>query len=547
MVDIIVKRIPTEILLQIFHICKDCQDSAQYLFNLSLVCRLWREVVQGCPTLWSDIWLDVSSDMPKLERQVKYQLERAGDTLLSLAIEFPSHSARRWTEQECAARSVQLAEVVRGSMPRWKLFRMRAYLRETRLFFDNCVGHTPHLSHITIALSDIKFEAGVSRLSIPFQRPVGADSGPPIQASFMSCLPIYPSLGASITSLEVDVTSIHPHTSDLIAMLLSCPNLVRYHLRGGFGQTIGIISDPVQVPLPHLLDLRVSGLRDSVYILGALRFEGLRSLSIDVFYFPPVLQDILESIFRSCTLLTAVNINGSMFDRLDAPLLSGFTWQPVVLPSVKQFTFSRANAALLQLFRQLSLPCAQTLEIHRAPCDVAYHLMSSSAQLASASFFELVDAPLHHAPITTLPNPDTIVIVGSLELLSYIDAPNLCALSLTNTKGYHNIASNIRSLIERSTPPLRKLRLIGVHQLTDEDLIWCLRRLPFVEELEIGSSLLSDITLRALAAPSPPKQGADVGVLLPRLRSANFWDNYPTPHGLAALAASRSAVAWTYD
>ncbi|KDQ17042.1 hypothetical protein BOTBODRAFT_223885 [Botryobasidium botryosum FD-172 SS1] len=542
----IIERIPIEILVQIFRIYKESGDNLmQHLFDLSLVCRLWREVIQACPALWSDICLSLSTG--KAEQQAKYQLARAGSTLLSLTIlsgkgcEWDGKRKRSDSEEESARElSVRLASIFHDTMFRWKSLVMYTHLHETQPFLDNCVGYTPNLSEVTIILGNVDSNVDVvpPRLSIPVQRPAGVDSGPPVIASFKSFLPIYPLLGTSITSLDVDVRHIRARTIDLIAMLLSCPNLVQYELCGGLCQTIGEVPDPVLVPLPHLLDLRVMGFLDLEHLLGALRFEGLRSLSLDVSRYSSALQGALQSLFRTCVLLTTVHIAGCSCERLGGPLPPGPT---IVLPSVKHFALE-TDTALHQFFRRLSLPRAQTIEIRRVPYDVAHQLMSSSPQLTSASFGEIFGALPHHTPITVLPHLTKVKIWGPAKLLGYIDAPSLSELILLNLGGRSASISKVRILIERSTPPLRKLHLMRP-SLSDEDLIWCLRRLPLIEELVVtGASDVSDVTLRALGA----EQDADVGVLLPHLRSATFRHNRTTADSFALLAASRDTVTWTY-
>ncbi|KDQ17078.1 hypothetical protein BOTBODRAFT_172669 [Botryobasidium botryosum FD-172 SS1] len=399
----VAERVPAEILVQIFEIrLKDrgYGHSTHDLLRFSLVYRFWRAAIQGCPTLWSDIWLDVPT-CRSMERQAAYQLKRAGSTLLSLTIRFPYVYD---VETPVAALPARLANIFRDTMVRWKSFEMHAHPHAVQSFLSRCAGSTPNLSKLTITFKDLT-RSFLPSLSIPFQRPVQAESGPPVVASIGHFLPRYASLGAAITRLSVRVLTFRLH--DFTTMLLSCPNLVQFDLAGSDSVRNGRMGDtshPVIVPLLHLLDLRMSYIDEP------------------------------------------------------APLLE------------------------------------------------------------------------------------------SVEFISFVDAPSLTELSLLMHK-IRPISSYdptlVCDLIDRSCPPLRRLSLTWIG-LADEDIIWCLQKLPLLEELVIIGGAMSDATLRALAIPPPTEQGADQEVLLPRLRRANLWSPHTTEQGLKALAACRNTVTWKH-
>ncbi|KDQ17079.1 hypothetical protein BOTBODRAFT_224684 [Botryobasidium botryosum FD-172 SS1] len=528
---VVIKRIPTEILTLIFHMYKSRdkgnEDSTQHLFRLSLVCRSWREVIQGCPTLWSDIWLRVSPD--KAECQATYQLGRAGDTLLYLTILFPWHSERKWTKEESAALPVRLAYIFCDTTSRWKSFRIWAQSYETQLFLDNCAGYTPNLSNFNIKL-----------------RPPEIESSLPLVASFAGFFPTHSSLGASVTKLYLNASGTHLHPADLIGVLLSCPNLVQFHLLGAPDTMMGDISDTLTASLPHLVNLGMAGFQDPERLLGALNLVALQSLMICMHRCSPAMQCALQSIFQTCNSLTKVDITNPTVDLPNEPpsprcLVRGRT----VLPSLKHFTSSHADATIFPLFRQLSFPEAQTIEIRAAPCDVAYNLLSSSPQLASALFFDVFGTLPQHTPIVYLPYLSSIDLVKCLGFLNHVDAPGPSKLSLTQAgrgcPSHH--PTLVRGLIERSDPPIRILHLCLL-DYTDEDILWCLRRLPLLKELMIRGTAMTDATLCALEMPRPSEQGVVPDLLLPLLESAVIGNDLVTAQAFAALAASRKAVTW---
>ncbi|KDQ17080.1 hypothetical protein BOTBODRAFT_172671 [Botryobasidium botryosum FD-172 SS1] len=563
----IIYQIPTETLLQIFrtiqldnrienHILDDQLDSTQILFCLSRVCRLWRKIIWGCPTLWSDICLNIgridTGDVSRVKRQATGRLERAGGVLLSLTILFPyEYDEERWTGEESAEiLPVQLANIFRDTMSRWKSFRMHAHPIEIQSFLDSCTGPTPNLSRIIIKLRDIDLGGIPRTLFIPFQRPGGVDSGSPVVARFTSILPIYSSLGTSVTELRVNVSDGRLRTIDLITMLLSCPNLIEFSVIGEPKSSMtGDIPNPVVVPLLHLVQLHLWRIRDPEHLLGALRLQALQSLTIYWVHWSPAMQDALQRISQTCTSLISLDIDGDASDTTqDAP--DFLAWESPTFPSVERFKLQSDHLINLCLRRSaLSLPQAQEFALGVVPLDIAYHLLSSSTQLKSLSLYSVnADVVPRDAPIITLPHLLSInagIYFGYL-ILSYITAPNLselliddrCVLSM----------DVIRDLIARSNPPLRKLRLYG-EGLADADVLWCLQRLPLLEELEIAGTEMSDATLRALEAPPPSEQGDVPDILLPQLRSATIgqghtFNEHITTQGFAALTTSRLTVDW---
>ncbi|KDQ17096.1 hypothetical protein BOTBODRAFT_224862 [Botryobasidium botryosum FD-172 SS1] len=127
-----IERVSSEILTQIFEHCKDqaYENTKSCLFCLSHVCRFWKSVVHISPTLWSDIWLDVSTSM--VVEQATYWLKRAGQTQPSITVVFPLYDESDdddvWRgfigagDESTDALLVRLAGIVGGVMHRWKKF-----------------------------------------------------------------------------------------------------------------------------------------------------------------------------------------------------------------------------------------------------------------------------------------------------------------------------------------------------------------------------------------------------------------------------------------
>ncbi|KDQ17094.1 hypothetical protein BOTBODRAFT_224854 [Botryobasidium botryosum FD-172 SS1] len=400
-------------------------------------------------------------------------------------------------------------------MPRWKRLVLAAPPHEIRLFLDICTGYTPNLSNLSIELrgEPRSFSDESPILLIPFQRSSEAGLGPPASTSFTNCLPLFPSFGPAVTELAVNATA---HITDYINMLLTYPNLVRCDLAG------------------------TSWLIDPEHLLGALRLEALQSLCIIDFEWAQAMPGVLRRAFQTCDLLTTINITrGRPEPHSDGGLPSPSNWGWITLPSVKNFTWY-ASAVAYPLHR-LSLPRVQTFRVGNIPYDIAYSLVSPSTQLTSASISDLVGEVPQHASIITFPNLSSLYLGGSLELLGCMSTPHLNALTLTEDNVDHQPPASelLRGLIERPNPLVHELRLYNIG-FSDEEAIWCLRRLPHIETLRIQGCLVSDVILHALEIPPPSEQGVDIP--LPRLKWAMFILNSRlTAQGIMSLASSRNA------
>ncbi|KDQ17065.1 hypothetical protein BOTBODRAFT_172661 [Botryobasidium botryosum FD-172 SS1] len=462
-----------------------------------------------------------------------YQLEHAGNTPLYLTILFPyKYGEKPWTKKESTqALSVRLANIFRDTMPRWKFLQMRARRTQVQLFVNGCTGPTPNLSRIYIKLrTKPGHRASPPTLSIPFWRPAEVDLGPSVLAGFGSVLPIYCdlSVGARVTRLAVQVPVID--LQDFITMLSSCPNLVVLDVTGRKpGATVTGVLGPNMVPLSHLVDLRMSYIRNPARLLGMLRLEALQSLRVDHCDWTLSMSGVLQNIFQTCRSLTTVDMEESMLSSratIDPPV----TGEWIVLPSVTHFRMF-GDLVIYSLLWRILLPQLITATIN------TYGATSHPAPIV---------------PIVTFPSLSSIwITTPSLEVISLVNAPNLTEFALILGCHYgpphpHHSAL-VRNFINTSGPALRKLSLSGIG-LGDKDIIWCLQRLPLLEGLDIRDANMSNITLRALGVPPSYEQGDIFDVLLPRLRLASFGRCYhTTAEGFAALAACRPAVVWTRE
>jgi len=198
------------------------------------------------------------------------------------------------------------------------------------------------------------------------------------------------------------------------------------------------------------------------------------------------------------------------------------------------------------LLQPLTLPHAEKLDITEAPSNILYRFVSSSIELRELTLHGFPSIPHNSDPIpafppASLPALTSLRIFGTPEPLNYLHTPQLKSLSLGRAL-YQLVplGEYLRNFINRSAPPLSTFRLSSV-DVTDDDILWCLERLPDVEYFSISHCPVSDAIPRALAKPPSLERSTDW--LLPRLTKIGFNINtLIRPSSVIELLASRKSV-----
>ncbi|KDQ16988.1 hypothetical protein BOTBODRAFT_172598 [Botryobasidium botryosum FD-172 SS1] len=131
-------------------------------------------------------------------------------------------------------------------------------------------------------------------------------------------------------------------------------------------------------------------------------------------------------------------------------------------------------------------------------------------------------------------------IKHSPDFIGHIRAPRLESIEVRgNSSKNMEMTTSLGDMIEGSAPSA--LRSLSMHfvDVADENIIWCLKRLPSLETLRIGSCSVSDGVLQALATPTSGEKGTEW--LLPRLTEMELVENPGmTPDGVVELIRSRN-------
>ncbi|KDQ17101.1 hypothetical protein BOTBODRAFT_30474 [Botryobasidium botryosum FD-172 SS1] len=534
-----IHHVPPEIFREVFKfsIALDFREipggATLHLIRLSHVCRLWRQVILNCSALWSDICLDLSSKEP--EKQAAHWLEYGGSVPLSIRIENSFQFDEEDMQVDEEGLLLRLADILRGTMDRWTSFSISVWPEQAKLFLENCKGFTSNLVELSTDLINDDSDEPLP-LPIPFNLPPGFTPTHPISASSRYCIPIYGSLGASITDLDVYTGPGDVDIEDYVRMLAACPNITKCNIEGAYSHVISNPAISRQISLPHLTDLRFSGFRNVDQLINHLRSRALVSLRIFEFEWSTALGVALGTIFRICSQLVVVEIVAADEDHVEA--LSPPPEGSPVLPSLSRLQIDAHNS-IYSLLRLLSTPHICTLDIGDVPFDSVRGLISFSTQLSSATFRKVRAAPQSTTPLFNLPALSWLTIVDSPRLLDHITAPQLQHFTLNSSNNPDGSTStSLRDFMARSNPALRTLKFIYL-DIGDDDLLWCLGRLPQVEILEVEKCPVSDAVFRALCAPSSVE--ISDSPLLPRLHHVRFYLNHDmTPSGAIEFFASRN-------
>jgi len=251
-------------------------------------------------------------------------------------------------------------------------------------------------------------------------------------------------------------------------------------------------------------------------------------------------MNALWNVFGSSHSLSSIAITDEDPEYENDATPAPFHGNSLTLDAVTSFEVC-GNPLVRPLLQHLTLPRIQKLDLAKAPFNVVHRFISSSADLRNLSLYGVTQIPANLNPVPiSFPVLSSLYISGFPRLLDYIHAPQLDHLVLKcSPKRAANSRTSLRTLIERSAPVLTSLHLRGV-DTTDEDIFWCLDRLPHLEAFSLSSCPITDAVLHALAVPPSPEQGT--GWLLPRLKTIGFDHNtHVTPQGVIKLLTSRSS------
>ncbi|KDQ21304.1 hypothetical protein BOTBODRAFT_141576 [Botryobasidium botryosum FD-172 SS1] len=520
----VVNRLPAESLLDIFKFEPDS------FLGFSHVCRQWRELIHGCSLFWATIKICLSN--LELDQQAAYWLERAGNRSLSIIIQ----SKHFRNDPEDDDQLVPLARILRGHMARCEELEIVALPQQIRRFVEACAGDTPLLRQMIVNVPyEYRNEDPLDLylpLVIPFTLPSDHASPPCTIVRFQAWFPMFLSFGAAITELDIEGSVTIGRTDDLLHMLRSCPNLVKFDLYGEM-KRIGESSHDALVVLPHLTNLRTPYIPDVENLLDYLDLPSLQCLDVYEFEWAEVMVDTFWDLFYDCPSLSDISLAYSIrCAETDPPDLVEDT---LSLPLVTHFKF-RGNVVANTLLRRLALPNVQELDLRDVPSDIVHELISFSTQLRRASFRGSMEI-IEELPTIILPTLVSLEIARGFEYIDRLHLPQLSSLKLSGTYGLPHdppelfLGTSLSALMGRSAPPLVTLRLEHL-DVSDQSLIWCLERLPLLEELYLLNTATTDAVLHAVAY-------RDGNPIVPRLTRFKFYSIPITPAGVISFLSSR--------
>ncbi|KDQ16986.1 hypothetical protein BOTBODRAFT_172595 [Botryobasidium botryosum FD-172 SS1] len=311
------------------------------------------------------------------------------------------------------------------------------------------------------------------------------------------------------------------------------PNLV-WHRSGGLCQNNrlhSIFYNPWPA-CPNLKELFLAGLHWTTLIFHSpsaglveisrptyLHIEDLKGVGkVLPFIHAPSMQRFYHS--ESSDSLTEVQIwpCASYIEADDRGYVPRFEGQPIALEAVN----------------------AQVLNLTDIPLDIARPLALSTTHLGSAAFIAISQCPGRSLHSISLPALTSIRVESSPSLLGHIRAPRLesievCGDSATNME----MVASLSDLIEHSAPLALHYLSMSFVTAADENIVWCLKRLPLLETLKIGTCSVSDVLSRALSTPFSGEKGPKW--LLPRLTEIELVENSGmVPASVIKLIKSRN-------
>ncbi|KDQ16523.1 hypothetical protein BOTBODRAFT_186534 [Botryobasidium botryosum FD-172 SS1] len=531
------RRLSADIIHNIYRQCSDTEA----LIKISHVCQMWRRTLHNSTEFWMTIDLNSRKRDPDLK--AAYWLARSGDRLLTIQV----HSG--WgagdIQQVLAVEAciVRLAITLRNCMSRWESVNIRTHSRAIDLIISICSGYALSLKSLIVQATERSLGTE-ERLLIPLYLPIEHQaSNIALCVSIHGYIPRFTTFGLLFTDLAVQYDFVTtPKADDILRMLQSCPNLGRCHLNAIGSDHIGAPSLLTETVMHRLTHFSMSWSEDAENIFNFIQFPALQSIILQQVDWTTAAMGSLWRVLRASRFVSYIVITDEdpAYESNTTP--APFHEDMLTLEAVTSLEVC-GNPLTRPILQRLSLPHVQKLDLTEAPFDVVHRYISTSTDLRDLSLHGVIDIPMDPSPIpVSLPALASLYITGFPGIIDYMHTPHLRSLVLIHEPtGPARLPASLRALIERSSPALTTLGLHGI-DITDEDIIWCLERLPQVENLDLSSCSISDAVLRALAAPPSSQLETASYRLLPRLERIELSNNtHVTPQGVIEFLAARNS------
>ncbi|KDQ18064.1 hypothetical protein BOTBODRAFT_29382 [Botryobasidium botryosum FD-172 SS1] len=550
--DAPIHRFPDDVLIKLFE--------AYYAFTmfwgkrilcLARVCRLWRALIHSSPLFWTRLHLSRMDRDPV--SVAKLWAKRSGSCPIWIWIEElgPGRDEES-SDDHSTPLIVRVAETLQRSVSRWEDLWIAATPPDLALFFGVCKGPVPKLHRTQISIPD-EYDAQTRVvLPIAFERDSSSAGGMVLRIadSLNLHIPTFlPSFSFQVTTLGLKLR-YHDTADAILNLLQSCPNLTHLDVHGWRSLGIGQPSRPRSrtITLAHLVDLSIREITSMTDLFDFLILPSLRSFEFlyQDDWEDPLSATIVQFLQRHDELTTLSLTSDCHFEDLDdtpdPPSLTKITLPHVTALSVQGGCFTQ------HILQRLDLPCLETLTTKNIPSSAVTYLMQSTACLRTASLSATTvlksglgiptNTPLSALSLTSLE------ISLMLKDPIHVYFPQLATLLIRDYCRSDGVGTSLRHLIEHSSPPLVSLVLIWT-KITDNELIWCLERLPLIQKLElVDCPNVSDSFLIALSAPRPLDNHN--GYLLPQLRLIGLtYMAHMAPRAVVDMLSARCNTVFT--
>jgi hypothetical protein len=250
---------------------------------LSHVCRLWRSIALGLPTLWTTYRYDSCifyPPGPSLHRLEAY-LERSGSHLVDLKFDF--RIAQGNSHYECGSRLQMLAKIM-AHVTRWRRVVITTDKNTPILdLLDNFkMASAPNLEHFAVRMGSY----GATTRQIQDLQPVLFKGGAPklssVTVDYLNHLVVSPL--SNITTLRIEQPKLQTKwellSSEAFINILLIPTLTNLSLVGDIGVLVYVEDFEDIIPMPSLKHLRLADSWSMSMILPYLRAPLLETLII---------------------------------------------------------------------------------------------------------------------------------------------------------------------------------------------------------------------------------------------------------------------------